>query len=348
MPSAALPKPRGSWQRIALRLATLVGIAACGALLSDDYAGSPAFCGFHGGCDLVTESVYGRPFGVPLPAVGLAAFALCLGLTFWPGCVGAVQVRLLAILAGILGLGLILVQLVVLGQVCRLCMVADMAALGMAAVALLGGRWVDAPGDCSRRGRLLWGSAAVLAAVVPLEVARLWPTPTVPQQVQALWVPGKITIVEVTDFDCPHCRRANAALTDLVHRQGDRVHLVRLAAPMPQHANARHAARAYLCAMAQGKAEPMAEALFAAADLSPPACRRLAQGLGLDMGQYDRCLAAAATDAQLDATVAWAKAAGSGLPLLWVQDQLLVGGHSAHALWTAWRRAERRHAAHAF
>jgi predicted DsbA family dithiol-disulfide isomerase len=114
---------------------------------------------------------------------------------------------------------------------------------------------------------------------------------------------------------------------------------------MRKHRQARDAARAYLCAEDQGKGEPMAEKLFAADDLTPPSCERLAAEAGVALPTYRTCLADPETDRRLDAALAWVQAAcPQGLPAVWVQDRLLSGVWSDEAIEAAVRDAERRRA----
>src|SRR5262249_43822533 len=145
------------------------------------------------------------------------------------------------------------------------------------------------------------------------------------------------------DFACPHCRRMHPVMKQLVEAEGDRIHFVRLTAPMPAHAQARPASRAFLCACEQGKQSEMAEALFTASDLSPEQCERPAAGLGLSLPEYRTCVADPATDAQLDAVLAWVKEASpNGLPVVWVQDRTFIGPQSLEELRWAVRLAESR------
>ena len=92
------------------------------------------------------------------------------------------------------------------------------------------------------------------------------------------WGPkdAPITIVEYLDYQCPACRRFHGTLKAGLKSYGDRVHFVRLNKPLASHFYARDAARAAVCAEAQSKLEPMADALFAAPDLSPGGIDRVA------------------------------------------------------------------------
>jgi predicted DsbA family dithiol-disulfide isomerase len=160
----------------------------------------------------------------------------------------------------------------------------------------------------------------------------------IPDQVREQWMPGRVTLVEVTDFDCPQCQRTDAILKRVLPRHQLRV--IRLVAPMPAHENAWPAARAYLAAKRQSKGDEMADALFAAKSRSAKECRRIAADLGLDLDEFDRALSDPATGTELRATVEWAKNAGTGLPLIWIQDQFLQGVPTAEDLEAAIARAE--------
>src|SRR5262249_40942163 len=146
---------------------------------------------------------------------------------------------------------------------------------------------------------------------------------------------------------CPHCRAMHAVLVRLLAEEKDnpRLHFVRVAVPMPSHARARPAARAFVCARAQGKADEMAEALFAAPDLAPEGCERLAAARGLSLPAFRACVAAPETDRLLDADAAWVRRASPrGLPVVWVQDRMFFGAQRLETLRAAVRAAERRSA----
>ena len=164
-----------------------------------------------------------------------------------------------------------------------------------------------------------------------------------PPQVTALWVPGKVNVIEVTDFACKHCRKMHTVVDKLVEEEGDRVHLVTLTAPMPVHPQARTAARAFVCARDQGKADEMAEALFAVNDLSPDGCEQLAGIIDLSLPEFRTCVANPATEEQIDRDIAWVKdASPQGLPVVWVQDRVFFGSQSVDQLRWAVRLAESR------
>lgn len=325
---------------VVFRLLACAAMATCMAMLVDYLLPSPAFCGFKAGCEEVTHSAYGRPVGIPLPVWGLGAFGAFYGLTLFPtGRLGKL-VGPAAILAGLGGLTFILLQLLVIRRVCPLCMAIDAAALLIAACELLVSPLaVGVPLPRSRSA--LWAAAAVAA----LSIAPLWtiikPARPAPEMVQSLWTAGKITVVEVMDFDCPYCRLTHAALNELLADRKDRVTRVRFVLPLRAHVNARPAARAYVAAFQQGKGDEMAAALLAARERSPATCERLASTLGLDMAAYRACIADPATDKAIEQRVAWlSEKEYPGLPVIWIENQELLGVQPFGALRAAWKRAE--------
>jgi uncharacterized membrane protein len=314
-------------------LLALVGSAV--SLADDGFAGRP-FCGFESGCDAVTRTVYGRPFGVPLSAIGLVGFGVLFVLTLFPTARSFSFVAPLAVLAGVIGACLIAVQAIVLTRFCPVCLFCDGAAIGAAVLALHGRVWRRTGEGPSGLGRSAWAAGAAVAVAAPLLVMLVveQSEPPIPDEVKAHWVEGAVTLVEVTDFDCPYCRQAEPAIAAFRQKHPE-VRFVRLVAPMPAHANARPAGRAFLAARAQGRGEEMAVLLLAADSRTPDQSRQFAAQLGMDLSKYDRMVSDRATDAEMDATVAWAKAAGTGLPLVWVQDKRVRGVPTAAALGAA-------------
>ncbi len=120
------------------------------------------------------------------------------------------------------------------------------------------------------------------------------------------------------------------------------VERVRFVLPLRAHKNARPAARAYVAAVEQGKGDPMATALLAAEERSPTTCERLASTLGLDMAAYKACVSDPTTDKNIEERVAWLdEKEYPGLPVIWIENQGLLGGQTYAALRAAWQRVER-------
>lgn len=149
-----------------------------------------------------------------------------------------------------------------------------------------------------------------------------------------------ITIVSFTDFQCPFCRRTDAALAPLVDARHDRVRVVLKHVPLARHPDARSAARAAICFEALTHRpqtwvaqDDYAHALYEAMDLSEAACEDLAVEHGVDRDQFQRCLSNPATDARLERDrAAFEAVQGDGVPLLFVGGRRLEGAQTAATL----------------
>jgi thiol-disulfide isomerase/thioredoxin len=219
---------------------------------------------------------------------------------------------------------------------CRLCVAVDVAAI-VAALAVLVSIWSkkDSPDAAletsSAPMRRLWPVATLAAMLIPVGWSFLQPSPPVPREIASLWVPGKINVVEFIDFQCPFCRQLHPTVLELLDEYGSRVNFVRLNMPLPNHALARSAARAYCCADDQKKGSAMADALLKTDDLTPEGCEKLAAELGLSLAEYQACVKSAATEARINDEIARVKKAGfGGLPTVWVEDEVIVGHNPDH------------------
>jgi uncharacterized membrane protein/predicted DsbA family dithiol-disulfide isomerase len=313
-----------------------IGLGASVASLVDYLAPVPQFCA-DSGCGAVRASAWSHPLGVPMPVVGIAYFAAMIILAV----VDRPRLRrALAIAGAAWALLLIALQAFVIGAWCKLCMIADPAAIGGAAAVLAGA------------GRVRWrgvASAAATAAAFAAGLAIVLPHATEPVAVQVgkrpplagAEVPGQLTVIEVVDFECPFCRKLAPRLAEAIARTRAPVHVVRKMMPLSQHEHAMTAALAWCCADAQGKGDAMADALFATpvAELTPEGCEKLAARVGCDVERYRRDLPA--MQARVAADVSDVRAAGvSSLPTVFIGDQRIVGaGASTDDLVAALDRA---------
>lgn len=335
-----------------LRLSLFVAIAACAALVVDYRSmGDPAFCSAGTGCGAVKGSGYSSIAGVPLPNLGLAAFACLLA--------GSLLARsrlhhlALAVAAGIGAIGaaaLIVLQVFVLKAICVWCMAIDSSAIVGAAAAIgiaLAAARADSPGGAPEAfarevqpgGAALgaWVAAALLAIGLPF-LWGMFPQPSLPAALAPLQAPGKITLISFTDFECPHCRGLSPELHRIAEEHGDRVHFVRKMVPLPRHKGALPAAKAYLCVPPEQR-EVAAARLYAAEPehLTDAAMTVLLTAPGsmeavkLDRTAFASCLAAPETQAQAEAERAlfFEKAGGRGLPTTFVGRRMLLGNDPA-------------------
>jgi protein-disulfide isomerase/uncharacterized membrane protein len=335
--------PKAPWLLL-LRIAALVALVCSAALLSDYLGDSPSFCSVHSGCGAVRASQYshvqlaGGRF-VPLPAFGVAGFSVL----FAASLLSRPLMLIAAGLGGAISLWLFGVQAFVLQQYCWLCITVDLAGALAAVAAVMLWRGRESQVDASvLLPPWTWWSLAGVALAAPL----LWPkvkiSPAAPAQVLGYYKPGKINVVEFADFQCPACRRFHGILKPALKSYGDRVHFVRLNKPLESHAYARDAARAAICAEAQGKLEPMADALFAAQDLSPGGIDRVAASVGLEAKSFEACLLAAETDARVERESALLVPPElEGLPTTYIGSKRLLGVRSPEEVEDALERAAR-------
>jgi len=338
----------------------VVGLGASLASLIDTFGSTATFCA-ETGCATVRESAWAHPLGVPMPVIGIAFYLAALVLGF----VDAPRLRrALAISGAAWAVLLIVLQATVIDAWCKLCLIADPAAIGYAAAVLAGATTL--------RFTIARGLATLPAVLASVAVLALWThpgspgspgssdpaargdddrshppgqvpgvgtgpgagDPATPAFVAAAQVPGAATVVEVVDFECPFCRRMQDRLATALTQVRIPVRVVRKMLPLRIHPHAMPAALAYCCADAQGKGEAMAAALFAASpdDLTPEGCEKLAASVGCDLERYRRELPSA--EARVAAEAAEVRAAGiRSLPTLFIGSERIVGaGKSAEEL----------------
>jgi len=107
-----------------------------------------------------------------------------------------------------------------------------------------------------------------------------------------------ITIVEFSDFQCPYCRSAQAAIKQLLQTYPQDVKLVFKHLPLAIHEQAFSAAQAAFCAGEQKRFWQFHDALFASDSVTPESLKRIAGDLKLNLIEFENCLASTvATDA---------------------------------------------------
>ncbi|MDB4950424.1 MAG: oxidoreductase [Gemmatimonadetes bacterium] len=111
---------------------------------------------------------------------------------------------------------------------------------------------------------------------------------------------ARVTIIEVSDFECPYCRAffdSTYARLDSAYVRTGKVKIVFFAFPLPGHREAFPAAKAAMCASVQGKFWPMHDRLFstqrewANQDVVAERFAGYAAALRLDMPAYRDCVA---------------------------------------------------------
>lgn len=314
----------------------VIGLAASIASFVDYYAASPTFCA-ETGCATVRESAWAHPLGIPMPVLGILFYASALGLMF----VDTRRARLVRTALAVGGAAwaafLIGLQALAIGAWCKLCLVADPAAIGFALCVLAGASAVP---FTVKRGLVVLPSLAAAIGVLALWTHAAPPPEPPPSDVPAFVTaeqrPGTATLVEVVDFECPFCREMQKRLDVALTQTTVPVRIVRKMLPLKMHAHAMPAAIAYCCADAQGKGEQMAAALFAATpdELTADGCEKLAASIGCDLDRYRAAKPAA--EQRVAAEGAEAHAAGiHALPTMFIGTDRIVGARATSTQLTA-------------
>ncbi len=321
---------------VALVLA-LVGVGASIASLIDYLGPAPTFCS-ESGCATVRTSAWARPLGIPLPIFGIAYFTTMTVLAFWP----RKRTRIaLAAIGGAVGIALILIQAIWIGAWCKLCLVADPAAIA-GAIAVCAGAGTIRPAWPNIAATV--PAAALVVLGLGLYAHREGAQPSnepVPEFVAKEQQPGSVTIVEFVDFECPFCRALDKKLTEALSRTQTPIRIVRKMVPLPSHRRAVPAAMAWVCADTQGKGDGMAKELFAMnpEDMTPANFEAAAERLGCDIMKYRETFASAELRARIEQDVADAENL-NGLPTIYIGRQKFEGSdHSADTLLAAIDRA---------
>jgi uncharacterized membrane protein/predicted DsbA family dithiol-disulfide isomerase len=318
--------------RVVLMLVLTAAIAAAAALTVDYTHATPTFCGeVHTGCGAVKQSAYAHLGPVPTPIIGLVGFA-ALVLTALLRGVGARRAfGALALVAACAGTFLLGAQYR-MGQICKFCVVTDVASIVVAFIALhrLFKGW-DFPPPV--KPRVLWAATPTLAGLGLLLIGSTGaaPAPQICEPVDRLAEsapPGKVLVVDFTDFECPFCRQNHANLKPLLDANKEKFHVVRRHVPLQIHPGARGAARAAICAERLGKGDEYAELLleYPTDDFIDFAFQKLARQVGLDEGKFRECLKDPEVEARIERDRADYKSCeGKGLPLIFLGGERLFG-----------------------
>jgi uncharacterized membrane protein/predicted DsbA family dithiol-disulfide isomerase len=315
-------------------LPVLSGLVASAMLVVDYTRPAPVFCAEGGGCDALRHTAIAMPLGIPLPLLGLVGFLAIGAASLLAGHRARVAQLGLSVVAGLVGLSLLIVQLR-LGKFCLYCGVADVSGILSVAVGAARLRFAAAA-PAPRFGA--YAGAALLGAALLVPLFTGFRIDTVPQVIHdevARSPHGVVTIVDFVDFECPFCRMTHAELEPLLEAHRGQVRLLRRQVPLRSHPHAMDAARAACCGMKQGYGDAMANALFSTPveDLTPEGCEKVAARVGLSIDLYRTCVTDPATDALIEADKAEFQAAGGyALPTLWFGEVQLVGAQSRERL----------------
>lgn len=143
-----------------------------------------------------------------------------------------------------------------------------------------------------------------------------------------------VIVLEISDFQCPVCKRAYEPLKQLADDFPGKVRLVFKHNPLAMHRNAMNAAAAAMAAARQGKFDAMADMLFAnQSALAEEDLNRYAGQIGLDMNRFLKDYRDVRLRARAKAEGAAATALGAtGTPSFFINGRKQVGWASYEAI----------------
>ncbi|HUE95414.1 MAG TPA: thioredoxin domain-containing protein, partial [Longimicrobiaceae bacterium] len=137
-----------------------------------------------------------------------------------------------------------------------------------------------------------------------------------------------VTIVELSDFECPYCSRFHEETFPALRRlYGDRVQWIFVNRYFPEHPSAERAAIAGECAHRQGRFWEYADLLFAGQErLGDGVIEDAAREIGLDMATFEACVNNRETAAEVAADQAEGDRLGvDGTPTFYVNGHMVLG-----------------------
>lgn len=141
-----------------------------------------------------------------------------------------------------------------------------------------------------------------------------------------------ITIVEISDFQCPYCKKSQATVKAVEEKYGSKVRWVFVNLPLEMHKMARPAALAVMAADKQGKFWILADALFASQGMDEAKIKEEAAKAGLNMSKWTADLATTEVDSAVAAQMAIAKKLGvTSTPTFYVNGYKVKGAQPPEA-----------------
>ena len=111
--------------RVAAAVVALAGLGVAGYLTWAHYADASVICVSGGGCETVQESAYSELAGVPVAALGVAAYAAVLALVAWDTPSARLAAAAIALVGLLFSAYLLVLQLFVIDAICIWCVAND-------------------------------------------------------------------------------------------------------------------------------------------------------------------------------------------------------------------------------
>ena len=356
--------PRG-WLYTLIRLLSISALLFASALAVDYYFNANTFCAQGASCDAVAHSEFGQKYGKFLPVLGLVAYSFFFLTSFF---FARTKLRVfgkklstfwlpLAIIACALGAILfIVVQAIEIKAFCWLCMGIDTSAIIMIIPAILlminkdeaeqkQDEEAPAPKYATLLHPLIWIGFYILAAAGPMTWGAFQPpaqSAEVPDYSRSFYKEGKINIVEISSFDCPHCRQLHPQLSELLKEYASVINFTRLTIPLGQK---KDACIAYLCAEKQKQSETYADCLFKEPSKDSQKLLEYARECSIDESSFKACLADPATAKAVDDMLQNIRDTGfKGAPTIWIENTPIIGFNAQKGMQPYRDAIERREA----
>ena len=330
---------RGSLYTV-IRLLSLAALVFASMLAVDYYFNAHTFCANGASCQVVAESDFGQKYGKFLPALGLTAYSFFFLTSFFFAKTKAkvfgrylstFWIPLAIICCALGALLFIIVQSIQIHAFCYMCMGIDTSAILMVipAVLLLLKKAEEVEADDPSNTKLhpvAWFGLYLLAAAGPLTWGSFQPPATstqVPAYIHSFYQEGKINVVEISSFDCPHCRQLHPQLSELLKQYGDKVNFTRLTIPLSER---KEACVAYLCAERQKKSEQYADCLFKDPSKDPQKLLEYARECSIDESKFNDCVNDPAMLEVVDQCRQDVRDSGfKGAPTVWIDSTPIIG-----------------------
>jgi protein-disulfide isomerase len=135
-----------------------------------------------------------------------------------------------------------------------------------------------------------------------------------------------ITILEISDFECPFCSRAWGTVDRIMQEYPGKIRLTFRNFPLQFHQNARPAAEAAMSAGDQGKFWEMYDKIFSTKAIDRQSLINHAKELKLDMKKFTKCLDEQCHRDQIDRDLQEsAKLGVNGTPCFFINGKRVVG-----------------------
>ena len=285
------------------------------------------------GCDTVRASSYAHPFGVPMPALGVASYVVLALLILAEDLVEARLARACQVaVAGISGAGFLFsiyltsLEAFVIHAWCAWCVTSALVVTSIFVLSLFDLRRPLTPADPAaalekvRTNFVLCVLALAVGVPAFILLSRHGEVPDAPEAPAQILAEhlvrpdshmagnlnAPLTVVEFGDFECPSCGLSEQGARQIRAQYGDRIRFVFRQFPLNKiHPQAEKAAEASECIAEQGKFWEGVEKLYAEqADLSVDALKRYAGELGLNQSRFDQCLDSGETAAHVNQDLA--------------------------------------------